>query len=105
MRNIVYVGCDNHINITALKRTSDDTIIADAVIQCTMTDLDGVPVAGITWPITLPAVSGSPGDYTGLIPAAAALERNTYYQLHMDATGGGYSHKWVVTVVAAIDTK
>lgn len=74
-------------------------VIADAVVTATLYDLGDAAVAGETWPLSVPAVSG--GVYRGAASAAVAVAEGQAYRLKIVATKSGNTATYWVPVTAA----
>lgn len=72
----LYLENDNDIVIRAMRNVRDNTAVTDAVWTATVYDATNTPVTGAT-NISLTYVSGSSGDYRGVVPASASLSINT----------------------------
>lgn len=79
----------NALDLIGLKSHAEGDYINDATVDFTIKDKAGVAVAGSTWPQIMVYISGSNGDYRGILPAALALVNKQKYTAFINAQGGG----------------
>jgi len=75
--SFIYRANDNLLKASRLSTvdTSGQTIYLDgtATVEVTLTDLQGVALAGETWPLPLDYITGSQGDFQGVIRDTVVL--------------------------------
>ena len=101
MSMTVYVDNTNLIELFRLQSAIDDAYIDDAIVTLTIEDATGTEVSGETWPITLSFVSGSDGDYTGIINYQVGFDTDGAYTAVIDADAGvGRQGHWELPLIA-----
>lgn len=91
----LYLNSDNTVEVRNLKNNVTDTIITTATVTVTVVDSDGVDIAGVTWPISLPHIAD--GLYRGNLPDTLVLERNQrVYATYVADDGPGFHREWCV---------
>lgn len=79
------IGNDIDVKIDGLHRSADGSYIEDALLLATMTDAAGEVVAGAE-DIALPFVTGSNGNYRGVLPGSIVLVDGEKYTTEVRAT-------------------
>lgn len=85
----IYIGSDHLIKLSGLKNSADGSSVNDATVQCTLYDEDGGPVAGQTWPLVMPYISASNGDYQATLEEDLQLTRGSFYTAVIVVTAPG----------------
>jgi hypothetical protein len=71
MSGILYALNDNIVRVEqahAITETGDKLYLgAGALVECALTDMQDVPIAGEVWPLVLEYVPGSQGDFEGVL--------------------------------------
>lgn len=80
---IIFRGNDNVIEFDAaiqadgvdglLRDQITGALIAAATVEVTLTDTAGTDIGGETWPLSMPAVGGEPGNYRATLSDALVL--------------------------------
>jgi len=96
----IFVGNTNLVELVGLTDPLTGTAIDDATVTVTVSDKDGDPIAGQSWPLTLSYVPGSAGDYRASIDAAAQLVEGQIYIVLFTATASQGVLSWSETVRA-----
>lgn len=87
-----YLGNDNLIFLgktDPLTNQKTAAVVSDATVTVRIVDTDGVAVPGITWPVAMPPVAGSPGVYCTTIDKAIEVEKDTSYIAEITALATG----------------
>ena len=72
--------------------------VNDASVSVTIYDSDDNPVAGASWPVTMAYESGSNGNYSGVVPAALAVNAGDLLTAIVTATSSGQTGYWEIPV-------
>lgn len=80
----VYVSNTNLLQLSDLKKESDNSAITGATVTVTIKDAAGVNLAGVAWPQLMSEVGG--GDYELSLPVALAWIAEAQYVAFVDAT-------------------
>lgn len=84
------LGNDHHVQVTGLKNGLDDAAVSAATLSLTVLDSTGTTeVSGVSWPVTLAPVSGSPGDYAGVLPREVAITLGAVYTVRVEISDSG----------------
>ena len=83
-----FVANTNMLTLKCLQSAADGSFIPDANITVTVVDSTGVSVSGSIWPLPMYAVSGTPGDYQGVIPAGISLVAGKRYKAIVNVSAG-----------------
>ena len=78
--DVIYVENTNSVFLRGLHdsaRTSDTVFINDATVRVTLLDENDDEIAGQSWPVTMSYVSGSDGDYKGLLSNGLSITAET----------------------------
>ena len=86
--HVIFADNDNVIEVTDLKNLVDGAFQNAATVTVTITDSDGNEVAGETWPLTLPYVSGSEGDYRANLADTISFVATNEYTADVIADAG-----------------
>lgn len=95
------IANDNEIQLIGLA-DARGTYQNAGTVEVTIKDRDGAEVAGQTWPLTLSYVSGSEGDYRGVLDAALDVSVNDSIRAHVDVTAGGLAAHWEIQITAVV---
>jgi len=98
----LFIGNDNPIRVEGLHNPlSPGTWINIAVVTVTLVDVaTGLPVAGQVWPLLLPWVTGSNGDYVGVLEDTLVLTDRQHVQAQVHAEVSGLTARWTVDLYA-----
>lgn len=84
------IGSDQLLKVTGLIDPITSTYVNAATITATMYEADGTTeVAGQSWPLTLGYVSGSDGDYRGILDDSRVLVEGRIYWIDVTIDAGG----------------
>lgn len=98
---VLYKDNDSLVEVASLKDSDTEAFINDATVSCTVTDLDGNAVSGITWPLEMIYVPDSNGTYRAIIDRAIAVEYGGFYFVNVVAQApGGLDATWKIKVQA-----
>jgi hypothetical protein len=93
------------IEVRGLTRGLTGEPITDATVTATLTDNDGAPIGGQTWPLPLAYVGASASDYRGLIRHDVVVAPKQKLKLEIDAAIPGDVHRhWSLDVAVVLDT-
>lgn len=84
----VFVANTNVLELQGLKNAILDTYINSADILVTVKTEAGVEVTGVTWPIDMPYVAASSGDYRAILSNSIALVAKSKYSAFIEVDGG-----------------
>lgn len=84
----LYAGSDNLIEVIGLRNVATDAFINTATASVRVLDSAGVEVAGETWPVSMPYVTGSSGDYRGTIADTVTLVVGATVQVEVTVDAG-----------------
>lgn len=79
----------NVLDLIGLKSHIEGVYIDDATVVYTIKDKAGVPINGASWPQEMVYVTGSQGDYQGILPSVLEMAAGKVYYAWIDAQGGG----------------
>ena len=100
-----FVNQDNVITLAGLKDVCTGDWENAATVEVTVTDKDGTDVTfdntADDWPRPMPYVTGSNGNYCGVVPQEADLIAGTKYIAVITATASGIRGRWNVFFTAA----
>lgn len=103
MAESLWIGNDMELRLHGFK-DSDDVYVNDATVTATVKDSDGVDVPGAVG-IVLSYVSGSNGNYEGVLPDTVALVAGSKYMIHYTGTRGGLTYHAEVPAIAKVRRK
>lgn len=86
-----FVANTNNLDLIGLRNAATGTYVNDADVKVTVKDKAGSEVSGETWPLTMDYVTGSQGDYRGVISHEAALAAGQWYTAEITANADGVS--------------
>lgn len=90
------INTDNVIEIPSLANGLSGDPVNGAVVELTLLDTDGAPIAGETWPITMAYVSGSNGTYQATAGYTMTLTHKQIIRAQVVAdAGAGLHREWV----------
>lgn len=90
----IYINNDSLIELIGLKDTVLDTFINDATVVATIYDDTGTVVTGISWPLTIPYVTSSNGEYRAVLDKAIVLTKGNLYTLVITAVKDPLDGEW-----------
>jgi hypothetical protein len=96
----VYIGNDNLLKLTGLKKQAATAYDNDAVVTAVVTTRAGVEVEGQNMPVTLTYVEDSDGDYTGILYKEIEWELNEPYLAQVTALSDGLTALWTIRLTA-----
>jgi len=85
---VAFVANTNLIELIGLKDAIQDTFINDAAVTVSIRQLNGKPVAGSSWPLTVDYVTGSDGDYRVVLTHSLNLIDNKHYKAIIGVNAG-----------------
>lgn len=88
--DVVYRANDNVIELSAVTNGQTDALIGGATVSVTLTDSTGATVTatGVSWPVTMSAVSGATGTYRGVLPYTLSLTADAVYYAEINCDAG-----------------
>jgi hypothetical protein len=96
----VFVGNDNLLKLTGLKKMAATVYDNEAVVTAVVTTRAGVNVTGQNMPVTLTYVEDSDGDYVGILYKEIEWELNEPYLAHVTAFSDGLTALWTIRLTA-----
>lgn len=103
MTEIIFVANTNLLQLLELKNEQDNTFQNTAAVTVTIQDENGVNVVGQTWPLTLPFVPASNGNYEERLPSTVTLLGAKCYTAIIDAdAGGGLIGHWEIPLKVVV---
>lgn len=91
MPSELLIDNDNVITVAGVRNGKTDEYLNNAVVKMTVTDMDGRPVSGQTWPFIMDYQAGSNGVYKAVLENTQALKANEYYRVDIEIQGDGLS--------------
>ncbi len=88
MIRVVLRSSDNIVHVTGVTDVLTDLYISTATVWISIFDSEGDNVDGVVWPVTLDYVTGSNGDYNGLIPDAVEFVLGDFYTARITVDDG-----------------
>lgn len=90
----LFIENDNNIVVRGLRVAATGAYVSDASLTANVSDQNGSLVSGAT-SISVTFVSGSSGEYRGLIPSTVQLTAGTRYKIVVVASNYGVKlSKW-----------
>lgn len=90
----LFIENDNNIVVRGLRVAATGVYVSDASLTANVSDQNGSLVSGAT-SISVTFVSGSSGEYRGLIPSTVQLTAGTRYKIVVVASNYGVKlSKW-----------
>ena len=88
---ILYRKNDALIRLLGLKNELTGDYINNATVTATLRSLSGVMISGQSWPLSMPYVSGSNGDYQATLSSLLEVKigQTLVAQISADASGIG----------------
>jgi len=83
-----FVANTNVLELLGLKNEVDGSYINDANVTATVKDADGNNVSGTSWPLTMPYVASSNGNYRAFLAASLPLVAKQKYTAVIEVNGG-----------------
>ncbi len=100
-----FINNDNAVTVAGLKNVCTGDFANAAIVTITVTDKNGVEVpfdnTADAWPRPLNYVTGSNGNYCGVIPLEAVLVPKSKYIAVIIATEAGVRARWNLHFTAA----
>lgn len=99
---IAYAGNDHAVTFSGAQTLSLTTgvrvyLTGAAVVTFRVQTVAGVDVAGASWPLTMTYISGSQGDFIGVLPDAVALVAGTAYRFVATVDAGANQYgTWTI---------
>ena len=89
MAELLFIGNDMSLTVTGLKDEIAGTFInSGATVTATIKNRAGVNVSGQNWPLTLSYLTGTNGNYRGVLEDGIAFEANEIYRIEITADAG-----------------
>jgi len=95
---VVFNLNDHTIEVLGLKNTVSGAFQNAATVTLTMRDIAGTEVVGVTWPLTVPFVAASSGDYRETIDKALVVNVGSRYVAEVTAAQAGLDAFWRVPI-------
>lgn len=103
MTDIIYVANTNLLQLQGLKNEQDSSFQNSATVTVTIVDELGANVPNQTWPLTLPYVASSNGNYEERLPSTVTLVGGRCYTAIIDAdAGGGLVGHWEIPLKVVV---
>lgn len=101
----LYIGSDNVLEVNALTNTVTGEFEAGASIEVTITDSEGVEVAGQSWPVTLDHVEPEEGEdetgnYRANLSDTLEVTEGALYSVAIVANVGSTKRRWKKSIKA-----
>lgn len=103
MTQTVYIDNDNRIKLSGLK-DADGVFQNSAVVTVTLQDSTGANITGETWPLSMPHIAGSSGDYHAVLQDALPLTNNQDITAVVDVNSAGLTAQFLVLLTAKTRT-
>ncbi len=87
MYALLYLS-DNLIEILGAKNAATGAFINNATVDVTLVDKNGANVTGQVWPMNIPYVSGSNGDYRATLASTLTVIKGGEYTARVNFNGG-----------------
>lgn len=87
--DIYFYRNDNLIELAGLKDELTEAFVNDATVTAVMKDAAGANVAGQSWPLVMPYISGSDGIYRGVLDADLDLAVGDRVTVEVTITASG----------------
>lgn len=84
----VFVANTNMLELIGLRSEVEEEYINDAAVSVTIKTKAGVEVSGAAWPLSMPYVAASNGDYRVVLSEDIAFEHKADYIAYIDADAG-----------------
>jgi hypothetical protein len=95
MSDFAFVANTNNLELNGLRNAATGAFVNDATVTVTIKDRAGATVAGVSWPLSMPYVTTSSGNYRAAVSHTLALVAGQWYTAEISATGGGLVGFWV----------
>lgn len=88
--DVIYRSNDNVVELSAVTNGQTAALIGSATVEVTLTDSAGTAITatGVSWPVTMAAVTGATGTYRGVLPYTLSLTADTVYYAAITCDGG-----------------
>lgn len=91
----LFIDNDNNLIVDKVTNDFSGDFINDALVDATLKDSSGDNVGGGTaWPLRLTYVTGSNGQYAGVLQNTLNLNENEVYTLIIDISGASLEAHW-----------
>ena len=84
----IYVNNTNLIELLGLKNLITGLFVNNAIVMVTIKDEGSINVAGQLWPLAMPYVAASSGDYRALLTDELVLVAGAHYTAFIEVDGG-----------------
>lgn len=99
--HVLYVGNDMLLDLARLRDAIDGSYLDTATVTVTLTDANGNPVVGESWPLELAYVEDSLGTYRATLRDTLVLAPNGRYLAAVTVTAGeGRTARWIMDCIA-----
>ena len=85
---IVYDLQPNRLTLVGVRSSETSAYLTGGTALLTVYNIDDTELAGVTWPVSMPFVAGSSGNYSGLVPATASWVADHNYRGRISLTTG-----------------
>lgn len=103
MTQTVYIDNDNRIKLVGLV-DADGAYQNSAVVAVTLKDDAGVDIPGEAWPLAMPYVTASNGDYRAILQNTLTITDNQPVTAIVDVESGGLTARFKVALTAKART-
>jgi hypothetical protein len=94
---VLLFATDHVLEVSGLSNGLTGALIANATVTVTLVDATGEGVEGVTWPLSVPAVTGVAGTYRVVLPAAMQVSPRSQLEARIIAdAGAGLRRSWFV---------
>jgi len=94
IKEAYYPGNDNYIRVKKMFNPATGKAITDAVVTATVLDSQGVPVAGVSWPVIVP-FDPSSNVYQVRIEGMQLVNKQKYLTI-VDVDASGLNGRWEI---------
>lgn len=96
----LFVGNDMVLELTGLRNSITGAYVNGATVTVHLRTRAGVDVTGATWPLSMPYVAASSGDYRCELPSGLSLTAGAYYIAQIAVVDGANVARWDADVQA-----
>lgn len=100
---LLFVGNTMNLKVTGL-RFEGGAYINDATVTATILNSSGAQISGETWPLAVPYVTSTDGNYEVALSEDLVIVKDKNYTVEVLAVKDGNEAKWRQTVTA-VDRK
>ncbi len=94
---------DMLIELVGLQNAADDSYINDATVVITLVDSEGTEVSGEVWPLSMPYVAASDGDYRATLADTIGVTLGQQYVAKVSADAGvGLQGHWELPLTVEV---